>query len=92
MPFSPQLERYTLKDEGVVVPVVALTSQEVLGHEILLLLPENALDLPGDDMDAFLRKVGAEGELLEIEDDVILEAAWVAFEEVLQLTFSEDGS
>jgi len=92
VPFSPQLERYTLKDEGVVVPVVALTSQEVLGHEILLLLPENALDLPGDDMDAFLRKVGAEGELLEIEDDVILEAAWVAFEEVLQLTFSEDGS
>jgi uncharacterized protein YrzB (UPF0473 family) len=91
VPFSPHLERFTFTEDGVEVLAVALASQSLGGREVVLLLPENALDNEGDDMDAWLRELGPNGDLLEIDDEAILEQAWDLFEDVLQLTFSDEA-
>ncbi|MFK7929279.1 MAG: hypothetical protein AB8H79_13885 [Myxococcota bacterium] len=92
MPASPHLERFTLNDEGQHVDVVAIAHHTIDGTELVLLIPEDAFDEPGDDMDAWVQAVTAKDGTRALTEppEAAVDPAWAVFEEVLTLTFSND--
>ena len=94
MPASPHLERFTLDDDGTSVDVVAIAHHQLEGHELVLLVREDAFDSPGDDMDAWVRAAVQVDGTRQLADppDAVVDPTWEVFEEVLSLTFSGDGA
>lgn len=93
MPASPHLERFTVDDDGTPVDAVALAHHKLNGHELVLLVPDNAFDEQGDDMDSWVRvAVDIDGQrVLRAPPDALVDEAWTFFEDVLSLTFSGSG-
>lgn len=93
MPLSPLLERFTLNDEGVDRLVAAIASEQIGDRDIVLVVPDDALDTEGDDMDAWIceRVAGPDGPTLrELDDDALIDRAWEIFEERLALGLTAD--
>lgn len=88
MPANPHLERFVLVEDGVTHDVVALAHHKEGDHELVLVVPESAFDDGADDMDAWVREVvphprGGRA-LAEVPEDLV-DAAWDAFDDALQL-------
>jgi hypothetical protein len=95
MPLSPLLERFTLDDEGVPRRVAAIASERIGLRDIVLVVPDDALETEGDDMEAWIcERVMVDGEpaLRDLDDDDAIDAAWAAFEDKLSLGIDEEPS
>ena len=94
MPLSPLLERFTLNDEGVDRLVAAIGVERIDGREIVLVVPDDALETEGDDMEAWIceRVEGPDGPALaELTDDALIDRAWEIFEDKLALGLTADA-
>jgi len=94
MPLSPLLERFTLHDEGVDRLVAAIATERIGDREIVLVVPDDALETEGDDMEAWIceRVDHPDGAaLVELTDDASIERAWEIFEDKLALGLTADA-
>lgn len=93
MPLSPLLERFTLDDEGVTRLVAAIASERIGGRDIVLVVPDDALETEGDDMEAWICErvdVGGAATLRDLDDEELIDQAWATFEDKLQLGITEE--
>ncbi|TVQ87085.1 MAG: hypothetical protein EA397_19225 [Deltaproteobacteria bacterium] len=93
MPLSPHLERFELEDEGAQRTVALIAAYRSGEREVVLLLPDDADEHPGEETDAWIRlRVVGEGgvELEELDDDALISEAWAYFDEVFDLSSQDD--
>ena len=95
MPLSPHLERFELDDEGVPRTVALIAAYRSGEREVVLLLPDDADEHPGDETDAWIRiRVEREGQVVleELDEDALIDEAWAYFDEAFDLASEGEPS